>query len=56
MHQKETYQEDFLKWGEVGEVILEFLGHSLLIIKLTWGFFFPQIGNLTLRPPHFPYN
>ena len=35
MHQRENYQ-DFLKCGEL------FLGHSLIIIQWTWGFFFPK--------------
>ena len=40
MHQGENYQ-DFLKWGVV-------LGHSLQIIKWTWGFF---SQNLKFDPP-----
>ena len=41
MHLGEHYQ-DFLKWGGV-----MFLGHSLIIIKWTWGFF-PK--NLQFNP------
>ena len=45
MHQGENYQ-DFLKLGGV------FLGHSLIIIKWTWGVFFQKFG--IWHPPLFP--
>ena len=50
MQQGENHR-DFLKWGNRGL----FLGHSLIIIKWTWGFFPPKFAILRL-PPSSPYN
>ena len=39
MHKGKNYQ-DFLKWRGEGEGVL--LGHSLIIVKWTWGVFFTK--------------
>ena len=44
MHQGKNYQ-DFLKWRRL------LLGHSLIIIKWTWGVFFPKIFQFVSWPP-----
>ena len=48
MYQGGMYQ-GFLKWG-----VVVFLGHSLIIIKWTWGFF-PKNLQLTPLPPCYSY-
>ena len=50
MHHEENYQ-DFLKFGG-GERGAIFLGHSLVIIKWTWGFFSENLQDFLHADKH----